>query len=1022
MPSKQELEDQLALTQKLVSAVEQMAKNMEKVENSLDAQISAMEKLAKAMGAVKDQDLSSFNNIKLDKVQKELKKTDQSFSSVSKQMKDFAALATKKVNPAVFSMVGAFAGLTSGLKSIYAVGKSAYNVISTIVGGMWELGASIIAIPLKMFEGLIDIAAQAGGGTDELAQALENLREAMGDLKGPGTSAVITAANSLQGFADTGLSAWRVFGTLAERIEYMTKLATSMGNTFNLVRHEFEQNGGAIAAYQKGLGISEEQMKSFGDRAITMGDTMSHMLLDTTKQTLALGKAFGIDQKLIGKDMAKAVVDVKHFGAVTIKEIGQSAVYAHKLGVELDKIVGVLDQFETFDSAAESAAKLSQSFGVNVDAFKLMEAQNPAESLDMLRKSFRSAGVDASNFTRQQAKLLSMNTGLDEATVRQVFSAKNYGVSLDDIKKKSDAAQKKTLSQADAMAELSASIKRLVMGGGSQLGSFWQQFVAGIMAGIEGSVEFRTIIMNIKQALHITYMEGIRLGQAFVKMFPGVQEFLGGIADFFQPAKFKRMIGGVVDVLKDWMGELQKTGGKASFSTLMENLRSKFFTFFDSQSPAGQKLINGFKTFSSTLLNIFTSAIRWSGEKIAEGIRWIIEIIKDPSKLISGANDVRKGAQGIAWQFISSVALALYDAGKVIIPAVIDLFTTIAIKIYDYVISDKFLNYLKPAAKYIGMYLFGRMFIGAMQAAAISAIGTGVSNLFRGGGIMKQVTDKVDSLSSATKAPKISSALPDTEDAKKSVAASDALAKGGGISWGSVLKFLVGFAGVVAIGMVAVFAAIMAIRKYNISTKELTMAIGSIAALALAMVPAAAALFIIGHTPLDPVSTLFGIAAIGVSIVAMAGVLLATTKIFSYIKISDLKDVTSSLFEMSKVFLMASGIILISAGLGAAISASVGIGAGVIALGFGAIVSAVGIMALSIVGIMKTLDGMNVGPGFSEKIKAFTSVMDSVVNFSKNLTSMLEAVKPSFISLITHGDDTLARVSKLDELLKAFYW
>src|SRR5690606_19459069 len=123
-----------------------------------------------------------------------------------------------------------------------------------------------------------------------------------------------------------------------------------------------------------------------------------------TKQTLELGKAFDIDQKLIGKDLGKAIADVRHFGSVTVKEIGQASVYARKLGLELDKIVGTLDAFETFDTAAENAAKLSQSFGVTVDAFELMEAQNPADQLDMLRRQFRAAGVDASNFSRQQLK------------------------------------------------------------------------------------------------------------------------------------------------------------------------------------------------------------------------------------------------------------------------------------------------------------------------------------------------------------------------------------------------------------------------------------------------------------------------------------------------------------------------------------------------------------------------------------------------------------------------------------------
>ena len=58
----------------------------------------------------------------------------------------------------------------------------------------------------------------------------------------------------MTGFSETGLTTWRVFGTMAERIEHVTKVAVSMGATFGVLRQEFVANGGAILAFQKGLG------------------------------------------------------------------------------------------------------------------------------------------------------------------------------------------------------------------------------------------------------------------------------------------------------------------------------------------------------------------------------------------------------------------------------------------------------------------------------------------------------------------------------------------------------------------------------------------------------------------------------------------------------------------------------------------------------------------------------------------------------------------------------------------------
>lgn len=748
MASKEELSEQLSLMTKLASQVERMAVAAEKLEQSYSNQIDAVQKLAAAINAINVggtvQSIEALNK-SLSQMQGQMKDTgktsETTFSKLGQKVTETGKTIGQKFPKEVAVGVAALTGFAQGVRNVIAMTKSVTSFFATFVDGLANVAVSIIAIPFKMFQGLIDLAAKAGGGMNELAEAIEKLRKEFGALYGPTNKAIVTTAENLTGFKDTGLSAWRVFGTLAERLNYIRELATEMGGAFGKLRKEMEENGGAILAYQKGLGIANEDMKGVTRNATAMGKKTSDSLKEMTKQSYALGNAFELDAKLISRDMSKALTDVKHFGGATVKQIAEASTYARKLGFELKDITGTLDQFDTFDTAAENAAKLSQAFGVNIDAFELMKAQSPAEQLELLRKSFRSAGVDASKFDRASLKLAATTTGLNEDVVQSALSMKNQGMRLDEIKKKSGEAEKKTMTQAQAMAQLSDAIERLVKSGGSQTGSFWDMFVKGFLGGIQQSKEFQTIIWNIKRALQETYMQGVRLGRAFVEIFPGAKQFLGAIGNFFDPKKFRVMVGGVVDILEDWMKSLSKPGGAVSFPTLMEKIQKNFFNFFNKETPEGKEMLSGFKTFLMTFTKIAAEGIKWASDKIADGIRFVTDILTG-KRTVEGAADATAGGLGFMGKIIVPMIEALKHAGKTIGPALWDLVKVLGHKLMELLKSKEFQELIRPAIPYIAAALFGP----ALTRAILGSLTTNLLKSMLSGGGLSTITRALGSL------------------------------------------------------------------------------------------------------------------------------------------------------------------------------------------------------------------------------------------------------------------------------------
>ena len=723
MAKNTDLTEQLQLTEAINKSVQTMNASVEKMNSSFNQQIQIVEKLAKVISDLNENLSKNINTENIKKIGEEAENAADTSSELNDTLEKVGDIVEGAFKSKILVGVGALAGLKQGFRNVMALSKAFLGFLAGAASGVGRFALSVLTFPLKMFAALVEEAAGMGGG-NELARELEELRKAMGDLKGPGTTAVLEATNSLKGFSDTGLNAFRIFGTLAERLAHVREVAVTMGATFGVLKQEFIDNGGALLAFQKGLGISTEEMKGLGDRAITIGKPFAKVMLDMTKQTLALGKAFDIDQKLIGKDMSKALQNVKHFGALTVKEIATASVYARKLGVELEKITGTLDAFETFDAAAENVSKLSQTFGVQLDTYDLMNAQNPAEQIDALRKSFRAANVDSSTFTRQQLKMLQMTTGLDEATAKQVFSLNNYGVSLDDVKKKSEGAEKKQMTQAEAMSKLADSIERMVKDGGQLQGSFFKQFITGFITGIKTSKEFMKIMLEIRKSLYATFHAGFDLGRAFVKSFDGVTDVMSSLSEFF--SKFGSLAQSISKVAKEFVK------GGITFEGMMNQLKGLFDNFFTENSPSFNKMLGGFRKIFNRLSKIASEGMIWMSKKIAEGFQAIADFISNPTKFKQQAAGGVAGGVGFLAEILLPLAKAVADSAKIIWPSFKKLMSVVFKKLKDYFTSSEFLNAATPTLISLAAVLFGPKLGQAALGYLTSIIG---ETIFSGAGI-----------------------------------------------------------------------------------------------------------------------------------------------------------------------------------------------------------------------------------------------------------------------------------------------
>lgn len=1008
--------DQVESAKDLHGVIQGLVKEMEALRKSQGSQIETSRQLASAFGEVEKsvdetaKKMEKLRQLRLEQFREEINDARSVTELASKAAEYYADQARTKYPVAFGAAAGALVGFKQGLTNVAAAAKVGINFVKTLTGTLFRLGGAILSIPFKMFSAIIDIADSAGGGTDELREAIENLRGEYGSLKQETPQAIMSTAKELKGFSDTGLSAFRIFGNMANRLKEVAQLATDMGAVFESFTDEFRENGGAILAWQRGLGLSGEQMKTIGQRAKTMGTTMSEELMMIQKLSQGMGKDFGIAAKNISKDMATAAANVKQFGGATIKQMAQASVYVRRLGVELDKVVGLMDAFDTFENAAQNASKLSQAFGVQIDAFKMLKAQSVDEVLDTMRQGFARAGKDASSFNRQQISLLASTTNLDPAIAKQVFSLKNQGVSLDKVRASAEKSEKRTLSQAEAMKELADAIKRMVQsGGGDGAKGFFAKYLAGISRGIQSTVAFRTMIWSIRRAMWETRYEGVRLGRALVENFPGMKKYFEGIKGFFTRDKFKPLIKGVTDDIIGFVKGM--SSGNYSFETLMNKLRKRFFNYFDQSSESGRNVVKGFKEMFAAISKIAGAAIRWMSSKVRDGIVFITDLITGKRKLgdVSGLGFFANALEPLfeafkyAWQEITPVLLeALSHIGDMVLGW----------------IKAKLLPLLSSMAPYIALALFGPALVRGLLGALMGAAG---GKLLAVG---KKFLDRLLPKAAATaKGAELGAAIEQGRQAnqrkikaihgpgfKPSAAGGgagasksiEAGASGAQTAMGPLLK-LAGFIAFAGMGIAVALGAIR-LAMLGMTLEQAMSMMGVIVAVAVASIPLALALKIVNPLLKDDKSLLKGLSTLSAVLIAMGLVGAALGWLFSKIAAADmLKSVGEFMLSLSLVFLAMIPVVLAAAALGGLllIPAVGALIAGSIVGGMAAIGAAVLGLAGVAVSILGIISAVNVGADLKAKTDAFVSVMNVIAPFAKTVADIMGELQPSIIELLT---------------------
>lgn len=698
-----------------------MADSINDTKSEVSELIKGFEKLRESIAGTLEQIEESDMASKFADATKEAKELfdDGMFSSwgrgLSRAKRDIILFAKeiKNTRTSVLALGGAIGGLGIGFTMAKLALMGFGGILKSVfVGGRAIVGAFTRTIG-AFFGFFYDILKESGGG-GQLFEVLQEMRKEFGGLEDYTNQAIFSIADNLRQLPrrlkDVGI-------TLADVLKNALEYAKILGPLFmKFVREDFTP---ATVLFVKGMGMSDDAFRAFVQSARSNGQRVNQVMERVARIGSAIGQAIGVSAKIIQREMSEARMNIELFGSVSDEQLGLVIGRYQSLGLEASKAAEITKKFDTFEDAANTVSRLTTAFGVQLDTFRLVNEENPAERLDYLRQQMFRVGKSAEQLSRRQLMLLGDSLGVTDYNMLELaLSSKNAGMSMADIEASANASGKATRTLEEVLSDLANQMERM-RGSGGGYNTFLEAMNYGIHRGIRLFMWQTGILHGYRASLRATARGFRHLTRDFLNGFPGIYEVAMGFREIFHPQRFREFFREVRGDLREFLA-----GGSTDIRGFITRLKDRIFEFFDRDGQGLGRVLSGLKTFLITMKEILREGLEFISEKIfsdpqnglaarfLRGIRTAMEILV--AFLRPGNIEAQlRAVGGMGRGFFSGIIGPIIDffkspATQAVIRQIIDL------------IKEAFMraaSYINEAFRHVSGLMFDNMFTGFLVDA-----------------------------------------------------------------------------------------------------------------------------------------------------------------------------------------------------------------------------------------------------------------------------------------------------------------
>ena len=365
----------------------------------------------------------------------------------------------------------------------------------------------------------------------------------------------------------------RMFGVSSEEASESIGALYGGFNLFTRLNQDQQQQLGTTVALLGELGISAQTSAKILETsmmAMGMSVEQSTTLLMDLRGT---AQALQVPIEQLSSDFLAAENRIVQLGVRGPDAFKKLAAQSKATGVDVSTLLGVVQQFDTFEGAAKAASKLGAVLGTSVfDPLAINQLESPADQIEYLKDGIHNAGITADNFSEQSRflqKAIAGALGTDTTTMVKILrgefdelneAAQEATMTFEEMKKEAFGLKGFDEVVNNMMGALKRPISdiqkatRATFEGLTPLISRFEKFNARLIEQTTSFVEKNSQLVGAVGILYnLANIDGIQQGY---DIFKGIASFTGSVMSnlFSIKGVLAVMVGGTFYLLRERLG------------------------------------------------------------------------------------------------------------------------------------------------------------------------------------------------------------------------------------------------------------------------------------------------------------------------------------------------------------------------------------------------------------------------------------------------------------------------------------
>lgn len=636
--------------------------------NNLSSQVSSVtEGVAESSASVAEQTSTASQDI-AEAVDSQALAQESASNSVTQ-----GATATQEVANAVEEVEVVTVGLLDVikqrtrnlLKGLPQLVAAAKNFVSGMIGTLADLTKAVMTLPFTIAQ----VAANLGGElrktlVEVVGQAVEDAKEKF-DLSsyigenikkiGQASAGLISAFQNptselvkLFGFGEEGMRNY---------INSYVEMMDNLGEFSEVFAGEINKNAASYKYFirmKKGLGLSGEDLKYLAMDSYNNVKSLKERLSEVAHVIISTADHFDIDRKRLSKNFMTLRKDIVLFGSISDEKLAQTTVYMTKMKVNMEDAAAVFNKFSTFEDAANSVAILSQTFGMNLNALDMINAESPDEIMQMFHDSMLATGRTFSDLSRFEKSIMAQHTGMSAESLQTLMNYKASGLTFEEARK-AMAKDKPEKQQLAALKEVRSAIKELkkVL----NFDSFWDALFGGLEQNISLSGKTKELFMTLSKGYEGLFEYAKNMPKdSVMKILEPIRHVITIMNELFSNPKFISTIESILNTFGDLV----------SISFGVNNDRVQLKKIERALERSSESDTSDLKNSLESALKSYSDSTKTKTDieyKLPKGFK--NKVTQDPLKALRELQEINKGNK----EFADDLAKKIVEQNASVVPA-----------------------------------------------------------------------------------------------------------------------------------------------------------------------------------------------------------------------------------------------------------------------------------------------------------------------------------------------------------------